>query len=321
MRDSVLRLCLRVYPSVRRKRDGQAILDLARDLSEKSRFAFLREAGGLLSGGVRERGKLLRLDITEAPWRTALERLALPLAVAMLCFLVAFAFPSRLEWIGWWSFLALLGAAVAVFGAASGRRLCAAAGSSLVLALLVFDAFRELNTHYARWTGDVIVGQVNILAMWLPVALLLLVSAVTTGRRAAIAPMRSAIWTICAPVAISILLATLVRSRWQGIDGDFIHGDSLGTVFMYVPLVLVVVTAVHGAMRENAVTKTVAALLVAASCVPILWLLAMVAPAPPVPGEYLPFAYYLPGIAVACFIVMCLLRNRVQDRLPPGHRG
>ncbi|MBN1629772.1 MAG: hypothetical protein JW990_08410 [Thermoleophilia bacterium] len=315
MRDSVLRLCLRAYPPVSRERDGRAILDLARDLSEKSRVAFLREAGGLLCGGVRERGKLLRLDITGAPWRTALERLVLPLSVAMLCFLVAFAFPSRLEWIGWWSFLALLGAAVAVFGAASRRRLYAAAGSSLVLVLLVFDAFRELNTHYARWTGDVIVGEVNILAMWLPVALLLLLCAVTVGR-STIASRRSFTWIICAPVAVSVLLAILVRSRWQGM-----HGSLLGAVFMYTPLVLVVVTAVYGAMRGNTTTKTAAALLVAASCVPILWLLAMVVPAPPVPGEYVPFAYYLPGIAVACFIVMCLLRNRVQDPVPSGHRG
>ncbi|MBN1630149.1 MAG: hypothetical protein JW990_10325, partial [Thermoleophilia bacterium] len=140
----------------------------------------------------------------------------------------------------------------------------------------------------------------------LPVALLLLVSAVTTGRCTAIAPMRSAIWIICAPVAVSILLATLVRSRWQGMNGDL-----LGAVFMYMPLALVIVTAVHGTLRRSAVTKTAAALLVAASCIPVLWLLAMVVPAPPVPAEYLPFAYFLPGIVVAFLIVAGLLRRRV----------
>ncbi len=306
MRDSVLRLCLRAYPSVSREQDGRAILDLARDLSEEKRFSFFREAGGLLSGGVRERGKLLRLDVTGAPWRTARERMVLPLSVAMLCLFVAFAFPSRLYWVGWWSFLGLLGAATAVFGAASGRRLFTVVASFLVLSLLVYDAFRELSTHYARWWGDVVIGQVNILAMWLPVALLLLICAPTVDRTA-IVRRRGMIWTVCAPVSVSVLLAILVRSRWQGTSGGL-----LGAVFIYTPLVLVAATAVHGVIRRNAVTRTAAALLVAASCVPLLWLLGMIVPEPPVPDQYLPFAYYLPGIVVACFIMVCLLRRRVR---------
>jgi hypothetical protein len=274
-------------------------------------LSFLRKAGGLLSGGVRERGKLLRLDITGAPWRAARERLALPLAVAILCFFVAFAFPSRLHWVGWWSFLALLGAAAAVFGTASGRRITTVVASLLVLSLLVYDAFRELSTHYSRWTGDVVIGEVNILAMWLPVALLLLICAGAVGRTG-MAWRRGVIWTVCAPVAVSILLAMLVRTYWQSE-----YGNPLGAVFIYTPLVLVVVAAIHGVMRRNAVTRTAAALLVVASCIPVFWLLAMVVPEPPVPSQYLPFAYYLPGIVVACFVMMCLLRRRLHT---PAYR-
>lgn len=315
MRDFVLRLCLFAYPSVSRERDGRAIIDLARSLSSQSRLSFLREAGGILAGGIQARGKMLRLDVTGAPWNAARERLTLPLAVALLCLMVAFAFPSRIAWIGWWAFLAFLAAAVAVFGAASGRRFLTVTASFLVLALMVFDAFRELSTHYARWIGDVAIGEVNILAMWLPVALLLLICAGAVGRTGT-ARGPHATWTICAPIGISVILAVVLRERWQSASGS-----PLGGVFIYAPLVLAIATTLQGIIQKDPVTKTAGALLVAASCLPVMWLLAMVVPEPPVPDQYIPFVYYLPGVFVACLVMWCLLRRRVQtpgvDPRPP----
>jgi len=142
---------------VSRTRDGRAILDLARELSEESHFAFFRETGGLLSGGLRERGKLLRLDVTGAPWRTARERLALPLSVGILCLMVAFVAslphgPRSLTW----AYLTLASAAGAVFGTASGRRLIATVASSAVLGLMLLPVFVELVGHTAVWSGVIL---------------------------------------------------------------------------------------------------------------------------------------------------------------------
>ena len=67
MRDRVLRLCLRAYPTASRERDGRAIIDLASALSTRGPLAFIREASGVLKGGVRARGRDLRLRLTGDP--------------------------------------------------------------------------------------------------------------------------------------------------------------------------------------------------------------------------------------------------------------
>jgi hypothetical protein len=67
MRDRVPRLCLYAYPLASRERDGRAIVDLASELSTRSPLAFIREASGVLKGGVRARGRDLRRRLTGDP--------------------------------------------------------------------------------------------------------------------------------------------------------------------------------------------------------------------------------------------------------------
>jgi len=58
----------------------------------------------------------------------------------------------------------------------------------------------------------------------------------------------------CRPRAgrLTSYVAVLVRLRWQGEHGS----PLLGAVFIYAPLMHVAATAVHGAVRRNAVTTT-----------------------------------------------------------------
>ena len=53
MKDGFLRLCLRAYPRGRQRADGEAILDLARELAADN--GALREGFALAKAGLRER--------------------------------------------------------------------------------------------------------------------------------------------------------------------------------------------------------------------------------------------------------------------------
>lgn len=61
-----------------------------------------------------------------------------------------------------------------------------------------------------------------------------------------------------------------------------------------------------------------AALLLLTSCLPVLWLLAMVVPHPPVPDQHLPLIYYTPGLLAACLVTWLLLRRGAR-LLEPKH--
>ena len=189
----------------------------------------------------------------------------------------------------------------------------------LVLALMAFDAARELTiTHQSRWMGDVGVGEVNMVAMWLPVALLLVTSAAAVSRTSTVW-RRSKGWLIGVPVAASLALRVFTP-YWQRWTWDNFQSwvNPLGLIFIYVPLVLVPVTMLVGIVRKDVITKTVAAMLVVMSCLPVMWLLTMVAPEwVLVPSEYVSvlFYYYGPAIVVALAIVMLLLRRRHRERV------
>ena len=307
MRDFILRLCLRAYPSTYRQRDGRAILDLARDLSSQGGLAFPREAVGMLAGGFRAHGTLLRLDLTSAPWRAARERLALPLAVGMLCVIVAFLFAVQgldlRRMLGWWALLVLIAAVGAVVGAAFGRRYLAITASFVILILVVVDV-RSLLTNNQRepWFVSIgpggSVGNVVELYMWLPLALLLLICAGAVGS-AGRARGSNLLWIICLPVVVSALVA----ARWQGL---------LGALLIDAPLALVAATAIWGAMRKNPVARAAASLLVGASCFLVQWLLLFVIPYPPALEPYFPLVHFGGGALVACVIIRFLLRDRVR---------
>ena len=312
MRDLLLRLCLRTYPSTVREHDGRAILDLARDLSSQSRLAFLREAGGMIVGGIQARGRLLRLDVTGAPWRAARQSMALPLAVGMLCVIVAFLVTGPgfnfARMLGWWALLALVAAVGSAVGAAFGRRYLTITASLVLLVLMALDALSLLaNNNREQWSVNIgtggSVGNVGVFAMWLPVALLLLICAGAVGSAGGARRSNKA-WIMCLPVVVSALVA----ARWETM---------LGVVLIYGPLAMVAGTVLCGAVRQSPVIKAAGALLLAASCFPVLWLLAFVVPYPPALEPYsplFPLAYFGSGALIACVMVRFLLRNR--GRIP-----
>jgi hypothetical protein len=261
----------------------------------------------MLLGGVRAHGRLLRLDLTSAPWRAARERLALPLAVGLLCVVVAFLFTVRGldlgRMLGWWALLVLVAAIGAVGGAAFGRRYLTITASFVILVLVVLDALSLLaNNNREQWSVNIgtggLVGNVGGFAMWLPVALLLVICAGAVGSAGRVRG-NNLLWMICLPVVASALVA----ARWQSL---------LGALLIYAPLALVASTAIWGAMRKNPVTRAAASLLVAASCFPTLWLLAFVIPYPSALEPFFPLLYFGCGAVVACVLIRFLLRDRVR---------
>jgi hypothetical protein len=58
-------------------------------------------------------------------------------------------------------------------------------------------------------------------------------------------------------------------------------------------------------------------LLVLASCLPVLWLLAMIVPGPPLAAQYLPFVYYLPGLLIGCLIMRHLIGRKQEIVVRP----
>lgn len=134
--DRLLRFCLRGYPRAHRERDGEVLLALAIELSRHGSSPW-REAAGLLRGGMAERVRIRWRGLVRAPWRAALARLALPLAVVHLAVWTAgiaqFGDPFPL---GKWWMLVLGGSALGVIGAALRWRAVATIGAVGVLVAL-----------------------------------------------------------------------------------------------------------------------------------------------------------------------------------------
>lgn len=318
MGERILRSCLYAYPPVSRHRDGKAILDLATELASEGRWAFVREAAGLLRGGLGARAKLVWSDFTGAPWRLALVRLALPLAVAVLCLFVGYVggASSLGHWMGWWALLGLISGTVAVWGAAIGRRSITVIAAALVLGLLALDAFMGLNTGDSRWWGNVYVGELNVLAMWLPVALLLFICSWAVGRTGLHRSRMAKWWIIGAPVVISGAGCSLV---WRTIPQDWLYPNPLGGVYVWVPLVAVLATIALAVIRRDAALKTMAGILILTAVLPFMWVLAMVIGDPPGPDQYVLLTYWLPGIVTALVVTLILLRRR--ESRPERHPG
>ncbi len=312
MRERVLRLCLYAYPVSSRMRDGQAIIDLASELAAESGWAFAREVVGMIRGGLGARAKLVWLDFTGAPWRAALESLALPLAVAMLCLYfgeVMCTFPGFGHWMGVWALLGVLGGAASVWGAASRRRPLTVMGSLLLLGLMIFEAFSSLApVDGVRWSASFLNGQLNVLAMWLPVPVLLMISSWTVGRTGFHRRPLTARWMIIVPVALSVLVPLALKLQ----DTEMWAWPSrAGNVFIWVPFALVLVAVVLGIARRDPVAKTAAAILVVGAVLPFMWVLALVLPAPYGPEQYILLTYWLPGLVAAVAVMLLLLRRRV----------
>jgi hypothetical protein len=117
--DAVTSLAAQTFPPSRRA-DGRVVRDCARDAIDASGLrAMARESLSVASAGLRVRSGVAAWEVRQAPWRSALAALTLPLASALLC-LWTFGFVPRYDhWPlgeGW--MLLLGGSLVAVIGAA-----------------------------------------------------------------------------------------------------------------------------------------------------------------------------------------------------------
>jgi hypothetical protein len=290
--DRILRLCLRAYPAPTRAQEGEILLGLARDLVADGSSP-LRECAGLLAGGAAARAKLTRREVACAPWTTARSRLALPLAAALLAVVVGGAARASagVSWLGWSWAMTLAGAACAVAGAAWGRRSLAVAGALALVSMLSLDAARDLHGTGSRWVAPLGVILVDVLVMWLPAALLLLVCAGSVRRPAGSTGVRRVTWAVLPAAALLLVAAT----RSAAVDPIVVYG-----AFAWTAAAVVV-----GAFRRGSdASATLAAAMVLAAATPsVLWLLAAV-----VPTTAAPLLYFLLSGGLASTVVLTLLR-------------
>jgi hypothetical protein len=293
MSDRLLRICLRAYPRKARERDGEVLLDLARELVDGGSPA-LWQAAGLLRGGASAR--LLRApgEPAKTPWLEARLRLALPLAAALLALGLVGVERSTdgLAWIGWSWAVALTGAAAAFAGAALGRRGLTAAGALMIVTMLGLDAVRDLYGAGSRWSVGASSFVVDVLVMWLPAALLLLACAGAVQRAPAQVALRRMAWGVL-PGVVLLLLSS---ERPSAAEGILIFGG-------FVAAAALVVVGV-ARRRADPATTLAAALVLAAVAPQALWLSAALLPPPDSGTAALPILYLtLTGALAAAGIV------------------
>ena len=298
MNDRLLRLCLRAYPRALRDSDGETLLDLARELVDAGSSP-LREAAGLLGGGVRLRARLAAHELGEAPWREARALLALPLAAALLAVALAGAEHATrgLDWIGWSWALTLAGAIWALAGAATGRRGMVGAGALVLAGMFGLDSVRDLYGSGSRWAVPAGTSYVDLLVMWLPAAILLVVCASAVERRAAGAGRRMA-WG----AVPGVVLLILTSERTNAAEAILLFGG-LAIAGTLVMLGL--------ARRRHDPAQTLAgALVLAAATPPALWLSSGLLPEPSSFGAAaaLPLVYF--GLTTA--LVTCAVAGMAR---------
>jgi len=290
MNDRILSACLRAYPRARREQEGDVLLTLARDLTRDG-SSLVREACGLITGGLADRLLLARRELARAPWYGARARLAFPVSAALLAVVVtgAIRMSDGIAWIGWgWAAL-LAGATCALVGAAFGIRGVAFLGAAILAILFTLDAARDLGGSQTRWVGRVGGASVDMLVMALPAALLLLTSAraipVVTRRR----QLHRLAWGLL-PAALAIPLATT-------------HSQPVEPTLVYCAFAITAAVAIASMVRRDAVERSAAALLAAAASLPALWIGAALLPA-----DTMPLIYFGLGLILTASVVRTLVR-------------
>jgi hypothetical protein len=208
MTDKLLRMCLRAYPRGVRERDGEVLLDLARELVEGGSSP-LRQAAGLVGGGAAARLRRRMAGASRLPWWEARSRLALPLAAALLALMLVGAERATdgVAWIGWSWVLGLAGSLAALAGAALGRRGITVLGALVVGSVLGLDAARDLYGAGSRWTIPAGTAEVDVLVMWIPAALLLAACAGAVRRVPAHEGASRLLWATVPGIALVVLSA------------------------------------------------------------------------------------------------------------------
>jgi hypothetical protein len=306
-RAALLRLCSHAYPRSVRERDGAALVDLAEELVEGGSSP-LREAAGLVRAGTSARLRAEIGAIAQAPWFAARARLALPLAAATFALAAAGAgraeVMSGTEWVGFSVSVTLAAAGTALVGAAMGRRWLAGWGAFVLTGMLALDAYRDLYGLGSRWHSEVGSAIIDVLVLWIPAGLLLMICAGAVSRVPTQTGIRRLAWTV-APGAILFVVA----SRQPGIvvaDRVVLFGGFL------VAAVLVVVAIAR--RRADRVTPLVAALLVSVAAGPALWLLASLFRSPASEMPALALGYFALGGLIAATAALSLARLGAPSR-------
>jgi hypothetical protein len=297
MRDLLLRLCMRAYPRSMRKRDGEVLLDLTRELVEDGSPAF-RQAAGLLRGGTRSRLRHAASGSQCLPWSEARSRLALPLAAALFAVALAGAEHSTpgLAWIGWSWALTLVGATAALAGAAIGRSDLTAAGALVLAAMLAVDGVRDVYGAGSRWAVPVGDSVVDVLVMWAPAALLLLACAGAVER----APAHVGATRLAWGMVPAVVLVVIAAERTTAAEATLVFGGLVASACLVAAGVI---------RRRNDRAATLGSALVLAAATPAgLWLSMMLLPAADSWGGVLPLVYFGLAGSVAAAGVLGLAR-------------
>ncbi len=298
-RDALLRLAAHAYPRGVRAADGETMLDLARELVEAGSSP-LREAAGLIRGGasVRVFGALRLLR--RSPWGEARARLALPLAAAVFAMAAAGAGNAGVVqyWVGWSVLVLLVAAGASLAGAAAGNRWLTAVGALLVTGMLGLDALRDQYGQGSRWTSEVGSALVDVLPMWLPAALLLIVCASAVERVTAEAGIRRLALALVPGAALLAIAAEPTR---------VVIADRV-VVFGGFVAAAVLVTLAIARRRSDPVLPLIASAVLVVVTPTAAWFVAIFLP-PPSGGEPGPIhGYWVLAALVAGWSVLRLAR-------------
>ncbi len=303
MRDALLRLCLRAYPRAVRERDADAILDLARELVEEGASP-VREGVGLLASGTSLRLRSAGASLTGAPWRAARARLALPLAAALFAVAATWAGRSGLAhfWVGWSVFVTFAAAGLALAGAAAGHRWLTAAGALVATGMLGLDALRDHYGRGSRFHSEVGSALFDVLVMWIPAGLLLLVCAGALQR----VPTERAIWRLAWGLVPGGVLLVLASEPARVVIAD--------RIVLFGGFVAAVLVGLAMTRRPaDPVLPLIAALILAVVAAPALWIVASFLPPPASGAPPMALAYFAAG-ALATAGAMVLLAGLSRRR-------
>jgi hypothetical protein len=247
----------------------------------------MREAAGLVGGGLAVRTRVVGRDMLAAPWSAALERLAVPLAASNLAL---WAVGAARVWspgpLGrWWS-LILAGALLAFVGAVARRRGAALLGWTVCLLLAVQTLATAYFTQQASRFGSSLgpLG-IDMPAAFGPLMVLGLIAA--TRLRGPVRPHDLA-WA--APAVA--LVAFAPRSPGHPL-GEFPAETLLMAGLLAAPVLAALIAS------GDAVRLTVAAVLAAVVAPEVLWLSTGAIPLP----DHMLMAY-MAGCAAICAVAI-----------------
>jgi hypothetical protein len=176
-------------------------------------------------------------------------------------------------WVGWSVVVTCAAAAVTLAGAAAGHRWLTASGAFVVTAMLGVDALRDHYGEGSRYHSEVGSALIDVLVMWIPAGVLMLVCAGAVRRVPPELGIKRLAWALLPGAAVLMIASEPTRV----VIADRIvlfGGFAAAAVFAALAV---------APRRTDPVVPLIAALLLAVVAGPALWLLASFLP-PPSPG-------------------------------------